>query len=641
MAILSKKLCTIDRYVPLEKSTEEFVKKEYDIPRLTELFINLEFGEFLKSISSSSDKDILQAEFEFVSSDALESLMSDAKGDFVYRLYGKKRIEGFAFKKEDKVYLCLSSGEDDAKKIAASLKPIFENENINKVSCDIKHSITTLSKYGIVFNKSYFDIGIGAYIINPSKSAYSASSVALDLLSVSIPDEKDVLKGGKISICDADKKEVSAFVAGEVCAIEKLKEAEEEKIKKDGQEKLLYDIELPLVCVLADMEITGFKIDKDALEDFTSSLTEKIDALEEKIFALAGESFNINSTKQLGVILFEKLGLKVIKKTKTGYSTDSAVLEKLLGKHEIIENIIEYRRATKLKSTYGDGLLAVINPETGRIHSSFNQTVTTTGRISSTEPNLQNIPMRREEGREIRKMFVPEDSDFILTDADYSQIELRILSHISNDEVMTEAFLNGEDIHASTASKVFGVAMEDVTPLLRTRAKAVNFGIVYGMGEYSLSRDLHISVKEAKDYIASYFEKFKSVKNYLDKTIADAKENGFVTTMFGRRRYIPEIASSNFMTRSFGERVAMNTPIQGSAADIIKIAMVNVHRELKKRNLKSRLILQVHDELIIETKKDEANEVRELLTECMKNAADLKCGLLAETSAGDNWYEAH
>ncbi len=642
MAILSKKLCTIDRYVPLEKSTDEFIKKEYDIPRLTELFINLEFGEFLKSISSSSDKeDILQAEFEIVSSDALGSLMSDAEGDFVYRLYGKKCIEGFAFKKGNKVYLCLSSDKDDERNIANAIKPIFENENINKVSCDIKHSITTLSKYGIAFDKAYFDIGIGAYIINPSKSSYSASSVALDLLSVSIPDEKDVLKSGKILLSDVDEKELSDFVRGEVCAIEKLKPFEEEKIIADGQEKLLFDIELPLVCVLADMEITGFKIDKDALQSFTSSLTEKIKALEEKIFSLAGESFNINSTKQLGVILFEKLGLKVIKKTKTGYSTDSAVLEKLLGKHEIIENIIEYRRATKLKSTYGDGLLAVINDETGRIHSSFNQTVTTTGRISSTEPNLQNIPMRREEGREIRKMFVPQSSDYILTDADYSQIELRILSHISNDEVMTEAFLNGEDIHASTASKVFGVAMEDVTPLLRTRAKAVNFGIVYGMGEYSLSQDLHISVKEAKDYIASYFDKFEGVKKYLDKTIADAKENGFVTTMFGRRRYIPEIASSNFMTRSFGERVAMNTPIQGSAADIIKIAMVNVHKELKKRNLQSRLILQVHDELIIETKKDEADEVRELLTECMKNAADLKCGLLAETGIGNTWYEAH
>ncbi len=641
MAVLSKKLCTIDRLVPLNEKVEDFLKKEYDLPRLTELFINLEFNEFLKSISSSGHNDEPKAELEAVTPDALKSLLSDCGDKLFYRLYGKGKIDGFAFKKGDKVYLCLASNEEEVKEIAKAIKPIFENESIEKVSYDIKHSITTLSKYGILFDRAYFDIGIGAYIINPSKSSYSASNIALDLLSISIPDEKDVLKGGKISICDVDENERSSFVAGEVCLIEELKAFEEEKIKKDGQEKLFYEIELPLVCVLADMEIYGFKIDKKALENFTASLLEKISSLEKKIFSLAGEEFNINSTKQLGVILFEKLGLKAIKKTKTGYSTDSAVLEKLLGKHEIIENIIEYRRASKLKSTYGDGLLAVINPETERIHSSFNQTVTTTGRISSTEPNLQNIPMRREEGREIRKMFVPGNDDFILTDADYSQIELRILAHISDDEAMNEAFLNGEDIHASTASKVFGVAKEDVTPLLRTRAKAVNFGIVYGMGDYSLSQDLHISVKEAKAYIESYFEKFKGVKNYLDKTVKDAKEKGYVTTMFGRKRFIPEIASSNYMTRSFGERVAMNTPIQGSAADIIKIAMVSVHKELKKRNLKSRLILQVHDELIIETAKNEADEVKKLLTDCMKNAAELKCGLVAEAQTGNTWYDAH
>ena len=312
-----------------------------------------------------------------------------------------------------------------------------------------------------------------------------------------------------------------------------------------------------------------------------------------------------------------------------------------MGSHPIIEKIIEYRHCAKLKSTYGDGLLAVINEETGKIHSSFNQTVTTTGRISSTEPNLQNIPMRREEGREIRKMFVPSCSENVLIDADYSQIELRILAHMSGDEAMAEAFRSGEDIHASTASRVFGVEKTEVTPLLRSRAKAVNFGIVYGMGDYSLSQDLHISVKEAKAYIENYFAKYANVKNYLDKTVADAKETGYVTTLFGRRRYIPEINATNFMQRSFGERVAMNTPIQGTAADIIKIAMVDVHRELKKAGLKSKLILQVHDELIIEAPKSEVQEAQRILEECMVNAAKLIVPLLAESGTGNSWYDAH
>lgn len=644
MAELSKKLCTIDRFVPIDSDLEDYAKKEYNSERLTELFVNLEFNAFLKDIAAAPKSEPTQdVEFETIDVSKLRGLMSDVDNELTYRLYTSASIDGFAFKKGKKIYFCPAHIKEEGNAIADAVKEVFENKNILKVSDDIKKSIITLRKYGINFESSYFDIGIAAYIINPAKSSYSTASVAVDLLSMPLASEKDVFGSGKDAktLLTVDNKSLISYVSGELCAIEKLKPYEEDKIKTDDQEKLFYEIELPLVCVLAEMEICGFKIDADALKDFTDSLTEKISVLENEIYELAGESFNINSTKQLGVILFEKLGLKVIKKTKTGYSTDAAVLEKLEGSHEIIGKIIEYRRAAKLKSTYGDGLLAVINPDTGRIHSSFNQTVTTTGRISSTEPNLQNIPMRRDEGREIRKMFVPRSDDYILTDADYSQIELRILAHMSGDEAMIEAFRNGEDIHASTASRVFGVGKDEVTPLLRSRAKAVNFGIVYGMGEYSLSQDLHISVKEAKAYIESYFEKYASVKKYLDETVRSAKENGYVTTMFGRRRYIPEIASSNFMTRSFGERVAMNTPIQGSAADIIKIAMVSVHSELKKRGLKSHLILQVHDELIIETAKDEAEEVAKLLEECMSGAAKLSTTLLAETGSGANWYEAH
>lgn len=644
MANLSKKLCTIDRHVPIEQTTDDFLRKEYNTQRLTELFVNLEFNAFLKDISAPNQSDGKEdCEFEVIDASKLKSLMSDVEGELVYRLYTAGDIQGFAFKAGEKIYYTPAATPESSADVAEAVKNVFENKSILKISDDIKSSIIALRKHGVVFEDSYFDIGIGAYIINPAKSDYSTASVAIDLLSVPLAGEKEIFGSGKDkkTLHTIDEKTLASYVSGEVCAIEKLKPFEEEKIKSDGQEKLLYEIELPLVCVLAEMEICGFKIDAGALKEFTDSLTAKISVLENEIYALAGESFNINSTKQLGIILFEKLGLKVIKKTKTGYSTDAAVLEKLEGSHEIVGKIIEYRRAAKLKSTYGDGLLAVINPETGRIHSSFNQTVTTTGRISSTEPNLQNIPMRREEGREIRKMFVPSNDDYILTDADYSQIELRILAHMSGDEAMIEAFRSGEDIHASTASRVFGVDAQDVTPLLRSRAKAVNFGIVYGMGEYSLSQDLHIPVKEAKAYIESYFEKYASVKKYLDKTIQSAKNDGYVTTLFGRRRYIPEISSSNFMTRSFGERVAMNTPIQGSAADIIKIAMVSVHRELKKRNLKSHLILQVHDELIIETAKDEATEVKNLLEQCMTQAADLRTTLVAETGSGSTWYDAH
>ena len=644
MAFLSKKLCTIDRFVDLDYTIDDFERQAYNNEKLTELFINLEFNAFLKEISAEREKPGFETSFTFVKSDEeLKKLVSDIKGEFIYTAFGERTLEAFAFKNGENVYFIYANDNFDAQKIADSLKCIFENDAILKITDNIKKSMIILSGYGIAIENSYFDISIAAYVLNPSKSSYDVSSVAMDMLCAPIDDEKEVFGTGKDkkNIHTLEENKLIQFVSSSLCAIEKIKEIQKSKIKQYNQEALLYDIELPLARVLADMEIYGFKVDKDSLALFTQSLSEKISSLEAEIFEMAGEKFNINSTKQLGVILFEKLALKVIKKTKTGYSTDAAVLEKLKGSHPIIEKILEYRSSAKLKSTYGDGLLAVINPETGRIHSSFNQTVTTTGRISSTEPNLQNIPMRREEGREIRKMFVPENEDYILTDADYSQIELRILAHMANDPTMIDAFKNGEDIHASTASRVFGVAKDEITPLLRSRAKAVNFGIVYGMGDYSLSQDLHISVKEAKAYIESYFEKYASVKNYLDSTVESAKEKGFVSTMFGRRRYIPEISSSNFMTRSFGERVAMNTPIQGTAADIIKIAMVNVHKELKKRGLKSRLILQVHDELIIETLKSEAKEVEKLLVECMTGAAELKTTLLAETGTGNTWYDAH
>jgi len=387
------------------------------------------------------------------------------------------------------------------------------------------------------------------------------------------------------------------------------------------------------------MEYYGFRVDKDALEEYGGMLERRIKSLEQTIYMLACEEFNINSPRQLGVILFEKLGLKAVKKTKTGYSTDAEVLESLADKHEIIPCILEYRQLTKLKSTYAEGLIKVIHPVTGRIHSNFNQTVTATGRISSTEPNLQNIPVRTELGREIRKVFIPEEG-YVLVDADYSQIELRVLAHITGDETLKTAFRDGVDIHTLTASQVFKVPMDQVTPDMRRSAKAVNFGIVYGISDFSLAKDINVSRKEAARYIEGYLNTYPRVKQYMEDTVRNGQEKGYVETLFHRIRHIPELKSSNFAVRSFGKRVAMNTPIQGSAADIIKIAMVRVWRELKKRKLKSRLILQVHDELLVETWEDELDEVKDIVRVGMEEAVALSVPLTVDISVGRNWYEA-
>ncbi|GAE89084.1 DNA polymerase I [Acetivibrio straminisolvens JCM 21531] len=486
-----------------------------------------------------------------------------------------------------------------------------------------------------------FDTMIGAYIINSSKDTYTISELAQEYLNLNVKAVEELTGKGKNFTLYRDMQPdvLSKTVGIYPYVINKVSRKIDGLFKENNQEQLYYDIELPLVRALADMEYYGFKVNVNALVEFSKELQEKIDVVTKEIYTLAGEEFNINSPKQLGVILFEKLGLPVIKKTKTGYSTDAEVLDELSDRHEIVEKILEYRQLVKLKSTYAEGLLAVINPHTGKIHSSFNQTVTVTGRISSTEPNLQNIPIKLEMGRKVRKVFIPSNENYQLLDADYSQIELRVLAHITDDENMINAFLNNEDIHTSTAASVFGIPKEEVTPIMRSRAKAVNFGIVYGIGDFSLAKDLKISRKEARMYIDSYLDRYPNVKRYMHDIVEEGKEKGFVTTMFKRRRYLPELKSRNFNIRSFGERIAMNTPIQGSAADIIKIAMVKVHGELKKRKLKSRLILQVHDELIVEVFKEEKEEVEKILSEGMQNAVSLKVPLVVEVKSGNNWYE--
>ena len=414
----------------------------------------------------------------------------------------------------------------------------------------------------------------------------------------------------------------------------------EEALKQREEYKLFYEVEMPLMKVLAEMEHTGVLVDANMLKEYSVVLNKKVDELTKEIWDLAQTEFNVNSPKQLGEVLFEKLNLPIIKKTKNGYSTDSEVLEKLAPEHPIIDKILEYRVMSKLKATYVDGMIGLINPDTHRIHAKFNQTVTATGRISCTEPNLQNIPIRTELGRELRKVFIARDG-YVLLDADYSQVELRVLAHMSGDETMINAFNSGIDVHAVTASQVFNVPLEEVTKQMRSEAKAVNFGIVYGISDFGLATNIKTSRKKAKEYIEKYFETYPKIKKYMDNSVKMCKENGYVETLWGRRRYVPEIKSNNYNVRQFGERVAMNAPIQGTAADIIKIAMVNIENELEERKLQSKLILQVHDELVIETKQDELDIVKELLIRNMQDVVKMKVPLQVDANYGRTWYDAH
>lgn len=485
----------------------------------------------------------------------------------------------------------------------------------------------------------YFDILLAAYLLNPLKNDYTAEDIANEYLGLTIPDRSQVCgKASYESVYEKTPREFLEYACFSAYVCLMAAPILREKLQEQGMLVLMNEIEMPLTRVLFDMEQYGILVKPDELKAYGKALEGRISELETSVYEQAGCEFNLNSPKQLGEVLFEKMGLKGGKKTKTGYSTAADVLEKLAPEYPIVSDILEYRGLAKLKSTYADGLAAYID-ESGRIHSTFNQTITATGRISSTEPNLQNIPMRMELGRRIRKVFIPQEG-YLFMDADYSQIELRVLAHMSDDKQLIEAYKMDEDIHRITASKVFHTPFEEVTDLQRRNAKAVNFGIVYGISSFGLSQDLSISKKEAAAYIEQYFETYPGIKKFLDTAVEDAKKNGYVTTMYGRRRPIPELTSSNFMQRSFGERVAMNSPIQGTAADIMKIAMIRVWERLHRENLQSRLILQVHDELLIETLKDEVEQVRQILTEEMQHAAKLAVTLEIDLHTGENWYEA-
>ena len=628
MAFMSKELATINRNTPIEFNAEECVFDGFENNgELYEILKRLELNSIIKKLDLSGGDNVKENE--------------DIFKDFSYQVGDKNMING------DKVTVVLDFDGDNISSAAVGagnnavvlneqddIKELLEDDSIAKVMFDVKEAIVKLNGRIDIKNISD-DTAIAAYLVDPAKNEYTIEKLASEYFGTVI--EKPEVK--QLSLLDDVETDRSEYLAKCAVALGVLNDRIGDRIKENGQEKLYQEVELPLVTVLAHLEINGFLVDDNQLKEFADKLGEKIDALTNEIYMLAGEEFNINSPKQLGVILFEKLELKPVKKTKTGYATNADVLEKLRDKHPIVNFIMEYRQLAKLKSTYCDGLTAVVNPNTHRIHSVFTQTVTVTGRLSSTEPNLQNIPTRTELGREIRKMFVAKDG-YVLVDADYSQIELRVLAHIANDETMINAFRNNEDIHAVTASQVLGIPLEDVTKEQRSSAKAVNFGIVYGIGEFSLAQDLHISVKEAKAYIESYLEKYHGVRNYMESIKEQAKKDGYVKTMLNRIRYIPELKSPNYNIRQFGERVALNTPIQGTAADIIKLAMVRVDNRLINEGLKSKLILQVHDELIVEAHKDEVDKVKQILSEEMQNAMKLNVPLKVDMSTGHSWYDA-
>ncbi len=631
LAQLSKKLATIETAVPLKWEMEDAKINNFYTEAAYEWFHRLEFKNYLTRFNNVSSNENLEEKFATVQGkDAIQELLD--KGT-------KKDNIGVALIKSDKNVLPLFQNTVGYTAVAISFDDtaylleengdcsiesilIMLNEKIPEYSLVSGFDVKSKLDYINIKENACFDSTIAAYLLNPLKNDYTYVDVANQYLGIMI-DEK--LEPETLGCYEA-------YVANKCCKVLS------DELKNKSMLRLFEKIEIPLIFALYDMERVGIKVEKDELKAYGDELKGKIELLEKKIYELANTTFNINSPKQLGQVLFEELQLPHGKKTKTGYSTSAEVLEKLAGEFPIVNQILEYRQLTKLKSTYADGLANFIG-EDGRIHGKFNQTITATGRLSSTEPNLQNIPIRMEQGRLIRKVFVPED-DYIFIDADYSQIELRILADASGDEKLIEAYKAASDIHKITASQVFHIPFEEVTEIQRRNAKAVNFGIVYGISSFGLSQDLSISRKEASEYINRYFETYPSIKSYLDGLVKEGKENGHVTTMFGRRRPVPELSSSNFMQRSFGERVAMNAPIQGGAADIIKIAMINVNNALKEKNLKSKLVLQVHDELLIEAHKSEVQEVEKILKEEMEGAASMKVKLEVDMHQGANWYEA-
>ncbi|MBQ5857414.1 MAG: DNA polymerase I, partial [Peptococcaceae bacterium] len=648
-AFMSKELATIFCQVPLDFNEETLARHAFDVPLLTALYKELELRSLLNELTSMyppepADWTEMPVEGMLEDMEDMAPGMSVKKGEKITDLESfqqlingmppmsislilnttagnarDSRVTSFGIMINDTPYL-IECG-DDFSAYAAVLKPWMEDKRVLILTDDAKKVFIHFEKEKILVESLFWDGQLFAYLFNPESKDLSLDAMLAQYFDVTLPD-------------DAEE-----HLYGLLKGIYVLSDFFIEKLEQEKLTDLYTSIELPLTQVLAIMELEGVRIDTAYLEAMGVELSGRIEELAQKLYEAAGEEFNLNSSKQLGVILFEKMGLPVIKKTKTGYSTDAEVLDTLAEEHEFVKDILAYRQLTKLKSTYIEGILKLVRPETGKVHTTFNQTITATGRLSSTEPNLQNIPIKTEEGKRIRKAFVPSIPGNVLVAADYSQIELRILAHMSKDPVLVESFMNDEDIHRRTASEVFGVPMEEVTKEMRRNAKAVNFGIIYGQTDYGLSKELGISRAEAKAYIENYFARYSGVKAWIDQAIADARTSGISTTMMGRKRYIKDINSKNFNLRSFAERTAVNTPIQGSAADIIKRAMLKVQSRLHHNKLKAQLLLQVHDELILEVPPQEIAGVIKILHECMEEAADLEVPLKIDVNVGFNWYD--
>lgn len=656
LAFMSKTLGTINLQVPISDTLEDFKVEEWNKEKVLEIFKKLNFKRYIdrfnllennkgtenqekelfKSVNKKEEEiiQLIKEEQEIIF--YFETKKNDLEENII-----KEEIVGINIynQKQNEVYnLNLNNNK------ILNFKEILEDEKIKKISIDLTKIYILLKQVGINIEGMHYDIAIASYILNPTNNKLNIDNLIEQYLNIDINEyTKSEDSGKQINLFDNMEKEDINQEEKEkymmyAYSIGKIKSITSEKLKEVNSLDLFYNIDMPTVEVLSDMQWNGMYVDKEELEQFGKELTSKLETITKIIYEMAGEEFNINSTKQLGEILFEKMKLPVIKKTKSGYSTDVDVLEKLKKEDPIIEQILEYRQLMKLNSTYVEGLKPYINIKTNRIHSFFHQTITATGRISSTEPNLQNIPTRFELGKRVRKVFKPEKGKIYL-DADYSQIELRVLASISGDEHMIEAFKEGKDIHKQAASKVFKTPIEEVTKEQRSNAKAVNFGIVYGISDFGLGEQLGIGRKKAKQYIEEYLEQYAGIKQFMENITEQAKEQGYVETLFHRRRYIPELKSNNYMVRQFGARVAMNTPIQGTAADIMKIAMIKVYNEIKSRKLKSKIILQVHDEMMVETPIEEKEEMINIMKKCMESATKLEVPLIAEISDAENWYE--
>lgn len=666
LAYMSETLGRILLDAPLDVTIEELKVQPWDNEKVTKKFKELRFNRFLdrfklNELSKPQNKNIDELfsikEIEMNQEKDIAEIIKSIKEkkEIIYHLELEKINENRIIDKKIKSISIYNNESNEAtyiynieeKKFIENFKTIFEDENIKKIGYDLGIDYVILKELGIEPQNIFFDAKIAEYDLNPTSKG-TLQEISIKYLDIDIDEYLEAKTGKK----DEENKQINLFDTVKektedknkyeetiiVYVIGKLLEIMTQKLEETESLSLFTEIEMPLVPILGSMQYEGMYVDKEALKDFGEELKQQISTLTDEIYELAGEEFNINSHQQLGNILFEKLNLPSKKKTKSGYSTDVDVLEKIRNEHPIVEKVLQYRTLTKLNSTYVEGLLQYINPITEKIHSYFHQTITATGRISSTEPNLQNIPTRAELGKNIRKAFKPKEGN-IYIDADYSQIELRVLAHISQDENMLAAFRNGEDIHKQAASKVLNIPIEEVTKEQRSSAKAVNFGIVYGISDFGLANQLGVSNKQAKEYITQYLEKYNGIKHFMDDIVESAKNKGYVETLFHRRRYVPELKSNNYMVRQFGSRVAMNTPIQGTAADIMKLAMKNVYKELKKSKLDAKLILQIHDELLIEVKMEDKEKAKEILKKSMVEAAKLSIPLEVEVSEGTNWYE--